>query len=293
MKCIGYGIARSAAGLAFVALILAASGSAADEAIVVLARDKAFCARLARETDRLEFVAPVLIMPKIERYFDTRKHGESTYYIWTNRLYFIDKTLANPKADLDLILKQKDWRKRLFDLTNRAPPANRRLGYKLVYDASGKWRALDRLAPDFLLRKEKLEDEPVVNQAPNWYAIYAVDLNGDGVREHVLHRRFEGRGGNKAPSAYQYFDRFDLKTGKKKRLVEKWNLDGDTDLLKYVQYRGCVYLTGTNVVSTWLGEVIGDSRRRYESRSICIFYKIDSFYEIGQRKLIIRKMRDW
>lgn len=286
------GVARFAAGLASTVLLLAANNAAADEPIEVLARDKPFCARLAREVDRMEFIEPILKMPKFERHFDTRKHEYQEYYIETNRLYFIDKTLANPKADLDRILKRKDWRKRLFNPGSPVPPTDRRLGYKLVYDKGGKWRALDRRAPGFLLRKEKLEGEPVADQAPDWYAIYLVDVDGDGVREHVLHRRFEGRGGNKAPSAYQYFDRFDFKSGGKKRLLEKWNLGGDIELFKYVRYRSRVYLTGTNVVSTWIGDVIGGSKRRYESRSICIFYKIDSFYEIGQRKLIIRKMRD-
>jgi len=288
----GRGIARAAAALAFAALILAANKGVADEPIVVLARDKAFCARLARETDRLEFVAPILKMPKIERYFDTRKHEYQDYYIDTNRLYFIDRTLANPKADLDRILKQKDWRKRLFNPGSPVPPTNRRLGYKLVYDGSGKWRALDRLAPDFLLRKWKSEDEPVANQAPDWYAIYAVDLNGDGVREHVLHRRFEGQGGNKVPSDYQYLDIIDIKTGKRMRIVEDRNLYGGNDLLKFVRYRGRVYLTGKTAFAIWFGATIGNSKRRNRIGSNCIFYKIKSFYEIGQRKLTIRKQRD-
>jgi len=287
------GVARFAAGLASTVLLLAANNAAADEPIEVLARDKPFCSRLAREVDRMEFIEPILKMPKFERHFDTRKHEYQEYYIETNRLYFIDKTLANPKADLDRILKRKDWRKRLFNPGSPVPPTDRRLGYKLVYDASGKWRALERLAPDFLLTKEKLEDQTVAIQAPDWYAIYAVDLKGDGVRERVLHRRFEARGGNKSPSAIQYFDRFDFKTGKKKQILEEWNLDGNTELMKYVRYRGRIYLTGVSAVSTWIGDAIGDPKRRYRSRSICIFYKISSLYEIGQRKLNIKKLFDW
>ena len=159
MKCMGRGIAMSVAGLAFAALILAANKGVADEPIVVLARDKAFCARLARETDRLEFIAPILKMPKIERYFDTRKHEYQDYYIDTNRLYFIDRTLANPKADLDRILKQKDWRKRLFNPGSPVPPTNRRLGYKLVYDESGKWRALDRPLAEIMRMLRSCKDK--------------------------------------------------------------------------------------------------------------------------------------
>jgi len=266
-----------------------------SKAITVYARDIAFCKRLVRELDQVKVIEPILTSPKLWRFVDTRddRKPQGEWYVEANRYYFIDKRLRNPEPDLNRILRRPGWRQRLFRPGSPMPPtkAQARLGMKLIYDPTGRWRALERRFPGFLLTKVK-DFFGRVTQAPKWFALYLVDFNGDGKKEHILHRQYAGPGGMKTWSGDQLIDRIDLKTGKTRRIAEKMEMYFADSPVRIVRYRGRVYLVSDSTFAIWFGGTVSKTAPPQINAGLCEFVNVKSLQDVQRRKLIFKSHRN-
>lgn len=289
---------RLAAGLilaAFSAAPQAAAEAGKQKAVTVYARDVAFCRRLVRELDQVKVIEPILSSPKLWRIIDTRdtNDAQGEWYVDANRYYFIDVTLTNPEADLDRIIWQPDWRRQLFRPDRMTPPtkAQERLGMKLIYDPAGRWRALERRFPGFLLTKVR-DLYGRVTQAPKWFALYHADFDGDGKKEHILHRQYNGPNGKNAYSNWQILDRFDPISGNKVRLIQETEYDAGAYTLRLMRYRSRIYLTGRTAFAVWFGAIAGEAPHRERSKSLCSFHDAKRLTDIRSRELVIKTHRN-
>jgi hypothetical protein len=280
---------------AFLTMPQASWAEGAKPVVTLFSGDRTFCTRLFHDAHRIEYIAPMLPSPPLILREDTRpeavKKRQGNRGLDRNAVYIVDQWLERPYKDIHRIFGTKGWRAKLFRPGTPRPPPGRAMAYTLHYAPDEYWAKLARLNPNFLVHDYWPSPEKTKPpQGAKWFALYAVDLDGDGQAEHVLHRRFDGPGTRHFYFHAHHFDLINLQTGKMKTILV--HEDIAEQRYTYIRYRRHVYLMvqDVDVPNPYVSiqATMWNPQTKRLDRSICTFRGTNDFREIWRRGLRLK-----